>query len=249
MEKLKYLAPNSCTAFSLALGLASVVQSTSGNFELAAWMILWGVLLDKLDGTFARLLNASSEFGAQMDSFADFVSFGMAPAALMYWGLSANEMVNQIWLSAACMVFVVATAARLARFNVAEPPGGHMMFYGIPTTFMGAVFASGYLAWMKFSMVDEVMAVIPFALFLAAVAMVSSVKLPKIKPRKSMALNVFQGLNILTAYIIAPMQMYPEVLFLQGMMYLTVGVAWYAISPPQFEDEESMMGTESPSGM
>lgn len=249
MEKLKYLVPNSCTAFSLALGLASVVQSTSGNFELAAWMILWGVLLDKLDGTFARLLNASSEFGAQMDSFADFVSFGMAPAALMYWGLSANEMVNQIWLSAACMVFVVATAARLARFNVAEPPGGHMMFYGIPTTFMGAVFASGYLAWCKFSMVDEVMSVIPFVLFLAAVAMVSSVKLPKIKPRKSMALNVFQGLNILTAYIIAPMQMYPELLFLQGMMYLTVGVAWYAVAPPSFDNEEAILVTESPSGM
>jgi CDP-diacylglycerol--serine O-phosphatidyltransferase len=123
-----------------------------------------------------------------------------------------------------------------------------MMFYGIPTTFMGAVFASGYLAWLKFSMVDEVMAVIPFALFLAAVAMVSSVKLPKIKPRKSMALNVFQGLNILTAYIIAPMQMYPEVLFLQGMMYLTVGVAWYSIAPPQFE-EEAILGTESASGM
>ena len=122
MEKLKYLVPNSCTAFSLVLGLASIVQSTSGNFELAAWMILWGVLLDKLDGTFARLLNASSEFGAQMDSFADFVSFGMAPAALMYWGLSANDMVNQVWLSAGCMVFVVATASRLARFNVASHP-------------------------------------------------------------------------------------------------------------------------------
>lgn len=237
MDKIKYLLPNGCTAFSLILGLASVVQSINGQFELAAWMILWGVLLDKLDGTFARLLDASSEFGAQMDSFADFVSFGIAPAALMFWGLADNDMVNDVWLTAGCMVYVVATAARLARFNVAEPPGGHLMFYGIPTTFMGAVLSSGYLSWSTLSMVDEVMSIIPFVLFLAAVAMVSSVKLPKIKPRKNLALNVFQGLNILFAYIVAPMQMYPEILFLQGMMYVVAGVAWYAIAPPPFDQE------------
>ena len=92
MDKLKYLIPNSCTAFSLVLGLASIVNSMHGNLEMAAWMILWGVLLDKLDGTFARLLNASSPFGAQLDSFADFVSFGMAPAALFYFGFMENDV-------------------------------------------------------------------------------------------------------------------------------------------------------------
>ena len=57
---------------SLLLGLASIFQATEGKYELAAWMILWAVLLDKLDGASARLLDAGSEFGAQMDSFADF---------------------------------------------------------------------------------------------------------------------------------------------------------------------------------
>lgn len=236
MDKLKFLVPNSCTAFSLVLGLASVVNSIHGNLELAAWMILWGVLLDKLDGTFARLLNASSAFGAQLDSFADFVSFGIAPAALFFFGFMDNEMVHSVWLQAGCMVFVVATAARLARFNVSEPPLGHLMFYGIPTTFMGAIFASGFLTWKHFQWADELMAAVPFLLFLAAIAMVSSVKLPKIKPRKNMALNVFQALNVLTAYIIAPMQMWPQVLFVQGIFYVTVGVIWYAIKPP-VEDE------------
>ena len=75
MDKLKYLVPNGFTAFSLLLGLASIVHSVNGHYELAAWMILWGVLLDKLDGTAARIMNASSPFGAQLDSFADFVSF------------------------------------------------------------------------------------------------------------------------------------------------------------------------------
>ncbi len=236
MDKLKFLVPNSCTAFSLVLGLASVVNSIHGNFELAAWMVLWGVLLDKLDGTFARLLNASSEFGAQLDSFADFVSFGIAPAALFYFGLADNEMVHAGWLQAGCMVFVVATAARLARFNVSEPPLGQLMFYGIPTTFMGAIFASGFLTAKQFQWSDESMALVPFLLFLAAVAMVSSVKLPKIKPRKGMALNIFQAANVLTAYIIAPLQMFPQILFIQGIFYVTVGVIWYALKPPTEAD-------------
>lgn len=80
------------------------------------------------------------------------------------------------------------------------------------------------------------MAGVPFCLFLASVAMVSSVKLPKVKPRKGLALNVFQALNVLTAYIIAPLQMWPQVLFIQGVFYVTVGVIWYAISPPKSEE-------------
>ena len=232
MDKIKYIVPNACTAFSLILGLASIVQSVNGHFELAGWMILWGVLLDKLDGTFARLLDASSEFGAQMDSFADFVSFGMAPAALLFWGLADNDMVNSVWLIAGCLVFIVATASRLARYNVAEPPLGHLMFYGIPTTFMGAIIASGFLSWKTLHLVDESMAIAPFFLFIAAIAMVSSVKLPKVKPRKNLALNIFQAMNVLFAYIFAPMQMFPEVLFCQGLFYVLVGIVWYGIAPP-----------------
>ncbi len=237
MDKLKYLVPNGCTAFSLVLGLASVVNSIHGNLELAAWMVLWGVLLDKLDGTFARLLNASSPFGAQLDSFADFVSFGIAPSALFYFGLADNEMVNTLWLQTGCVTFVVATAARLARFNVSEPPMGHLMFYGIPTTFMGAISASGFLTWKHFQWQDETMAIVPFFLFLASIAMVSSVKLPKIKLHKNMALNIFQGVNVLTAYVIAPLQMWPQVLFVQGLFYVIVGVIWYAVNPPSLEEE------------
>ena len=237
MSKLRYLAPNSCTALSLLLGLASVVQSVQGNYELAAWMILWGVLLDKLDGTFARLFNASSEFGAQMDSFADFVSFGIAPAALLFFGFSDNEMVHYGWLMSSCGVFVLAVAARLARFNVAEPPNGHIMFYGIPTTLVGAMLASGYLTWQEFGLKDELVAPTPFLLFILAVAMVSSVKLPKLKLRKSMLLNVFQAANVLFAYAAAPLKIHPEVLLCQSVFYAVVGIAWYTIKPPVLEKE------------
>ena len=78
LQHLKYVIPNLCTSFSLLLGLASVLQSIDGNHDLAAWMILWGVLLDKLDGTTARLLHASSEVGAPNSILLQiFVSFGI----------------------------------------------------------------------------------------------------------------------------------------------------------------------------
>ena len=83
MGKLRYTIPNSFTAMSLLLGVASIVTSRLGNLELAAWMIVWCGLLDVMDGLAARLLNATSNFGAEFDSMADLVSFGVAPAMLI----------------------------------------------------------------------------------------------------------------------------------------------------------------------
>ena len=71
-NQLRYLIPNGFTAASMVLGVISAYLSAHDHFTLAAWMITWGVLLDKLDGSAARLFNASSGFGVQFDSFADF---------------------------------------------------------------------------------------------------------------------------------------------------------------------------------
>ena len=229
---------------SLILGLISVVLSVRGNSDLAAWLILWGVLLDKLDGSAARLLNASSPFGAQLDSFADFVSFGIAPAALFFFSLEHNEMVHHGWLIGSAAVFVVAVASRLARFNVASPPNGHMMFYGVPTTLIGAVLASGYLTWASLGLPDEWMAAAPFFLLICSFAMVSNVKLPKLRVRKSLALNIFQASNVLFAYAVTPFKLFPEILFLQSLFYLSVGVIWYAIAPPLSNEEELELETQ-----
>ena len=109
-HRLKYLIPKSFTAFSMILGLASIYNSTQGQYDLAAWMIVWGVLLDKLDGTSARLFNASSDLGAELDSFADFVSFGLAVAALMFFSLREMSLVHPGWLVASSCVYVVAIA-------------------------------------------------------------------------------------------------------------------------------------------
>jgi CDP-diacylglycerol--serine O-phosphatidyltransferase len=232
----KYFVPNGCTALSMLFGLASVAASVAGQFELAAWMILWGVLLDKLDGTFARLLKATSEFGVQFDSFADFVVFGVAPAGLVFFRAtqgSAWHSADNYLVLACAGLYVVAVAARLARFNISSPPMGDRYFYGVPTTMCGAVIASAYLTLHGHGLVEQSLKAFPFVLLVAAVAMVSSLKLPKLKPRKNVAFNVFQFGNVLAAYVLAPMRLYPEYLLAIALVYLVVGLGWCLAFPPQ----------------
>ena len=236
-----FLVPNSFTAASMLLGLASVACSASGRFDLAAWMILWGVLLDKLDGSAARLLNASSKFGAEFDSFADFVAFGIAPAALFYFKLESLGLLEgfrRSLLLATCGLYVLAVAVRLARFNVSEPPHGDKFFYGLPTTLMGALLAAFFLTWDKYGMGIGMLRLMPLVLFVAGLAMVSSIRLPKLKNRKSTFGNVFQYGNVAIAYILGPMMLFPEYLFALPLMYMAWGVT-HCIMNPLPEEEEA----------
>lgn len=228
MPPLKYFAPNSFTAASLVLGLASVVCSARGEFELAAWMILWGTLFDKADGTVARLVGATSEFGVQFDSFADFVSFGIAPAALVYFRFGAASPTPG-FVAGASAFYAVALAVRLARFNITT--GGESVFFGIPGTFMGALVGSAYLTAVKYGAPESLVAQFPALLLVGAFAMVSTIRLPKLKPRKNKAMNVFQTVNVLAAYLLAPMRKFPEYMLGLALVYLVGGVVYCFLNP------------------
>jgi len=246
MPPLKYFAPNSCTAASMVLGLTSAILSAQGNFRLAAWMILWGVLLDKADGSIARLCKATSEFGVQFDSFADFVVFGIAPAALIYFRLLATNQYagwGEIALTIAAGLYVVALAVRLARFNIAAGHKG--LFFGIPGTLMGAIVAASYLSWDKYALSPKILVYGPVLLLVGALLMVSSIRIPKLAVRKSMALNVFQFGNVIAAYILAPLMLLPEYLLALALLYSVGGIGWCLIHPeapephpPQAEADE-----------
>lgn len=232
MPPLKYFVPNGFTAMSLVLGLASVAMSVEGNFELAAWMILWGTLLDKLDGTTARLFRATSKFGVEFDSFADFVTFGIAPAALMYFRLRGAGMTG-VLVAGACL-YVVALAVRLSRFNITAGAGGY--FAGIPGTLMGAVLASGYLTWGKYHLPEALLRFSPALLIVAAALMVSNLRLPKLKMRKSRAFNVFQLGNVVAAYIFGPLMLFPEYLLGLALTYLVGGLFAGMVMPAEAEE-------------
>lgn len=156
---LRYLAPNLVTSLGILFGLASIVASIEHRLADAGWLIIWAVLLDRVDGFVARLLKATSPFGVQMDSFADAINFGVAPAVLVYRTLDAvpelglDQGAGQVLLLAACGVWTLANVFRLAKFNViAEDPGGHHpMFYGVPTTLAAGTLVIWYLVLLRYS--------------------------------------------------------------------------------------------------
>ena len=141
---------------------------------------------------------------------------------------------------AASGVYVVAVSVRLARFNIATPPMAHNVFYGMPTTLIGAALAGWYLTWHKYTIGDEVMSAMPFVLLVCAFAMISNVLLPKLKLRSNLPLNVFLVVNIIFSYVAAPTQHFPEVLFGQALVYMGVGSMWYFFFPPSPDDKEKV---------
>lgn len=113
------LIPNILTLMALAAGLTGIQFAMDGDWERAVIAIVIAAFLDILDGATARLLNATSEFGAQLDSFSDFLAFGVAPALILYlWVLEESGKLG--WI--AMLVFAVASAMRLARYNITQMP-------------------------------------------------------------------------------------------------------------------------------
>jgi CDP-diacylglycerol--serine O-phosphatidyltransferase len=111
---VRMMVPNFFTLLGLCAGLTSIRMSIEGRYDFALAAIVFAALLDGLDGRIARLLKASSRFGAELDSLADFVNFGVAPAIMIFtWGLGDHKSLG--WI--AVMLFALASALRLARFN------------------------------------------------------------------------------------------------------------------------------------
>lgn len=130
---LRKLIPNVITLLALCMGLTAIRMAIEGRFDLAVYAIIVAAILDSLDGRIARMLKSTSRFGAELDSLADFVNFGVAPAVLLYnWALV--DLRSAGWIGV--LIFSLCCALRLARFNVAmERPGPAWtanFFVGIP---------------------------------------------------------------------------------------------------------------------
>jgi CDP-diacylglycerol--serine O-phosphatidyltransferase len=131
---VRMLVPNFFTLLGLCAGLTSIRMGIEGRYDLAVATIVFAACLDGIDGRIARLLKASSRFGAELDSLADFVNFGVAPAFLIFnWGL--GDLKSAGWICV--MIFALASALRLARFNAAldeeKPRWQSNYFKGVPT--------------------------------------------------------------------------------------------------------------------
>src|SRR5450756_1017115 len=111
---VRMLVPNVITLLAIGAGFTAIRLSTEGRMELAVAAIVFAAVLDGLDGRVARMIKGQSKFGAELDSLADFVNFGVAPGLILYfWQL--HELHNGGWIAA--MVFAISGGLRLARFN------------------------------------------------------------------------------------------------------------------------------------
>jgi CDP-diacylglycerol--serine O-phosphatidyltransferase len=139
-----YLLPNAFTTAALFCGFYAIVMAMNQKFEHAAWAMFVAMILDGLDGRIARLTNTQSEFGAQYDSLSDMVSFGAAPALVIYeWSLRGLGKLG--WIAA--FVYCAGAALRLARFNTNIEVVDKRFFQGLPSPAAAALVA-GYILMM-----------------------------------------------------------------------------------------------------
>jgi CDP-diacylglycerol--serine O-phosphatidyltransferase len=227
-RRVVVVIPSAFTLSNLFFGFWSIISAFNGNFRQAGWFILYAAILDSLDGRVARRMGTGSRFGAELDSLVDLVSFGVAPALLIYF-LEFSTAGRFGWII--CFIFVVTAALRLARFNVlahGKPTG--RWFVGLPSPAAGTTLATFYafsqteLYHRSLAYLDLSHQGLVFLLLLVSALMVSRVEYPRGWPANTRSLKGILGLllalGIIAAMLIRPaMSAFPIVLG-----YITFGV-------------------------
>ena len=229
MRQVVVVMPSAFTLGNLFFGFWAIVSAFNGNFRWAGWFIVFAGILDMLDGRVARLSGTGTRFGAELDSLVDVISFGVAPALLIYF-LDFSSAGRFAWIL--CYIYVTAVALRLARFNVlsaGKPSSG--WFTGLPSPSAGMTLAVYYpfsqTEWYRASIayLDLQHQGLVVLMLLLAVLMVSNVKYPKFPPIGVRSAKGIFGLavhlTILLGGIFAP----EYFLFPLGLLYVTYGIA------------------------
>lgn len=217
-----YLLPNLLTTGAMFAGFYAIVAGINGNFEAAAIAIFIAMILDGMDGRVARLTNTQSDFGVQYDSLSDMVSFGLAPALVIYqWSLSGLGKLG--WLGA--FVYAAAAALRLARFNTQASTADKRYFQGLPSPSAAALIAGTVWCGEYFS-IDGVASFTLFAFpatMVAGILMVSNIRYYSFKQFDLKGRKPFvAGLVIVMIFVLIASEP-PLVLFLLALIYAVSG--------------------------
>jgi CDP-diacylglycerol---serine O-phosphatidyltransferase len=223
-EKLRrgiYILPNIFTSLNIFCGFYAVIAAINGKFEAAALAILIAGVFDLLDGKIARATCTTSKFGVEYDSLADLISFGLAPALMVYlWALRPMGRIG--WLAA--FLFMVCGALRLARFNTQVGTISSEHFVGLPIPAGAGMNAVTVLFCYGFGM-DEIKnpVVILVMLYVLSFLMVSTIKYESFKrPElfRKMNFNVLVSMILILIFIAAQHEI---ALFLLGLVYVCSG--------------------------
>ncbi len=233
----KYWAPNVLTSANLVLGFFSIVLSLraarlnhaadSMDYQVACWLILWATILDVLDGKVAKLMHASSEFGLRLDTFADAVTFGLAPAVLIYCAFLQTAGLGSSAPLAAGAYFMAA-AFRLARYNVQTVGPVRFGFVGVPTPTAAIITTTLYLSTFNQPWPAERLAGL---MGLLSIAMISPLRYPALKGLKGRETLVVLGIVIACLATSIRFGTPPVVFALFSSFALFWGWCWIPLRP------------------
>jgi len=224
-----YLLPNMITTAGMFSGFYAIVAAMDGRFEAAAVAIFIAMVLDGLDGRVARLTNTQSEFGVQYDSLADMVSFGLAPALVVYeWSLKFMISVGWAkfgWLAA--FIYAASAALRLARFNSQVATAEKAYFRGLPSPSAAGVLAGLVWAATDFGLMGESMVYVAFVLTVSmGLLMVSNIRYYSFKELNFKNRVPFVViLIVMLVYAFASIDP-PKVLFSGFLIYAIFGIVY-----------------------
>jgi CDP-diacylglycerol---serine O-phosphatidyltransferase len=195
--RAKHLIPNAVTLANIALGFLSMVAAARGQFDRAVILLFCAALCDLADGKLARALNATSKFGMELDSLSDMVSFGIAPAVLVY--LAVLTPLGPVGMAIA-IAYPLCGAIRLARFNSDSSGIGKVTFLGCPIPI-----AASYLLSMVLVRDALNIWIVAGGTLLMAGAMVSTLKVPKFRKGEGLPQwTMFVGLAAFIAFLARP---------------------------------------------
>ena len=223
-KKTRYLLPNILTLGGVCLGISSIKFAIDGNFSLAVILILFAAILDALDGRIARLIKGTSEFGKELDSLTDFVSFGIAPVLILYfWDL--NNYGKLGW--AIALIYSVCCVIRLARFNLTkvdyQQEWKNNFFEGIPSPAGGLLILMPLIYEISdFNININVKGLTPYLTIFIALLLVS--KIPTLSLKKISISSKTTVFLLLTAGITFTALLFYtfETLLFFGVIYLVL---------------------------
>jgi len=225
MRRVVIVVPSLFTLFNLFFGIWSMVLATRGEFYRAAWFIVFAGILDALDGRVARLSGTGTRFGAELDSLVDIVSFGVAPAFLLYQ-IEFSTGGPAAWIF--CYFYVMAAAIRLARFNVTQAGRAKSYFIGLPSPAAGMTLAT-YFPFTQTELFQSLRALpwgllLTFLMIALTILMVSNVHYATLPRAGFRSLRGLLGLALITVILVFGIWQHDVFLFPLGITYVCYGV-------------------------
>ena len=221
-KKTRYLLPNILTLGGVCLGISSIKFSIDGNFSLAVTLILFAAILDALDGRIARLIKGTSEFGKELDSLTDFVSFGIAPVFILYfWELNTYGKLG--W--AITLIYSVCCVLRLARFNLTKTNQNqewkNNFFEGVPSPAGGLLILMPLIYELaNFNLNLDIKNLTPYLTVFIAILLVSTIPTLSLKKISISSGTTIFVLLVIGMIFIALLFYTFEALLIFGFVYL-----------------------------